>query len=64
MENVKQARDENGRYIGSFWKCDCGAEVWAYGSDTDCDRCGQMYNSFGQKLCAPEQWEEREDFDY
>ena len=41
--------------------CRCGCEVTLYGGyygTTECDRCGQWYNSCGEEILPPEMWEE------
>lgn len=43
-------------------KCVCGSEVrldadYAYHGAVQCEKCGQWYNLFGQKLIDPEYWE-------
>lgn len=40
-------------------RCKCGAEVYLvsnYYGATECD-CGRWYNSFGQELVPPENWD-------
>ena len=49
-------------------KCVCGCEVeldadFAYHGAVQCEKCGQWYNLFGQKLIDPEYWE-MDDDDY
>ena len=44
-------------YRSPFVVCHCGATVYLNG-DTQCDRCSQWYNAFGQELKDPEFWEE------
>ena len=49
-------------------KCSCGREVeldadFAYHGAVQCEKCGQWYNLFGQKLLNPEYWEEDDDDD-
>ena len=49
-------------------KCSCGCEVeldadFAYHGAVQCEKCGQWYNLFGQKLVSPEYWEEDDDDD-
>jgi hypothetical protein len=44
-------------------KCHCGCEVeldadFAYHGAVQCEKCGQWYNLFGQKLVDPKYWEE------
>jgi hypothetical protein len=44
-------------------KCHCGCEVeldadFAYHGAVQCEKCGQWYNLFGQKLINPEYWED------
>ena len=48
--------------------CCCGAEVeldadFSYHGAVRCEKCGQWYNLFGQKLVDPEYWE-MDDDDY
>lgn len=48
--------------------CHCGTAValdadFAYHSAVQCEKCGQWYNLFGQKLVDPEYWEEDDDDD-
>lgn len=49
-------------------KCHCGCEVeldadYSWHGAVRCEKCGQWYNIFGQKLIDPEYWEE-DDGDY
>ncbi len=37
-------------------KCDCGETVILDSFTCECEKCGQLYNSSGQKLAPPEQW--------
>jgi hypothetical protein len=49
-----------GRIIMRQWRCDnCyhAVEAWL-GHDTACDRCGQLYNAFGQRLAERSTWDE------
>lgn len=44
-------------------KCVCGCEVeldadFSYHGAVRCEKCGQWYNIFGQKLVDPEYWED------
>ncbi len=46
--------------------CHCGAEVeldadYSYHGAVRCEKCGQWYNIFGQKLIDPEYWEDDDD---
>lgn len=54
--------DEQGRKIGAQWKCHCGYRIEAFGYDVDCDKCGQLYNAFGQALKPQSQWGEGHDY--
>jgi len=56
--NFKRLEDDNGRYAGVEFDCDCGARLYAYGGDTDCDHCGALFNASGQRLVDPSLWEE------
>jgi len=38
-------------------QCDCGQQVAIYSDGTSCDRCETTYNSFGQRLAPPQQWQ-------
>lgn len=41
--------------------CDCGNEVELYNEymgACQCEKCGQWYNLFGQKLMPPSMWED------
>ena len=43
-----------GRHAWHYWepaiaKCKCGAKIHLDG-DTDCEKCGRLYNTFGQEL--------------
>ena len=47
-------------------RCACGSEVdldadFSYHGAVRCEKCGQWYNIFGQKLVDPEYWEEDDD---
>ena len=49
-------------------KCHCGCEVeldagYSWHGAVRCEKCGQWYNLFGQKLIDPEYWE-LDDDDY
>ena len=35
--------------------CDCGSAFILW-NDTACEKCGQWYNTCGQRLAPPEQW--------
>jgi uncharacterized protein (DUF983 family) len=63
---LTRLEDEQGRFIGSEWKClspNCRELVTAFaGSDTSCNGCGQEYNSFGQQLAPRSHWQEAEDY--
>lgn len=37
--------------------CGCGEYICLEG-DTQCQKCGQWYNAFGQRLVPPSQWED------
>lgn len=43
--------------------CHCGNEVYLYdefeSSTTQCEKCGQWYNSFGEKILSPEEQQEK-----
>lgn len=48
MNNVIARDKETGKI--EVIRCHCGARVELDNHDTDCDRCGQPYNCFGQAL--------------
>jgi hypothetical protein len=48
---------ESTRRVKAFY-CHCGRRVELEGSDTQCQKCGQWYNSFGQRLKDPSEWTE------
>lgn len=58
MNQVKHLENESGRIYGTEFKCRCGCVVTSYLADTECENCGQLYNSFGQALNHPSQWSE------
>ena len=39
-------------------RCYCGAHITLDG-DSECERCGRLYNSAGQELMPPRSWQER-----
>lgn len=45
--------------VPGILQCDCGAkhEIWDH-HDITCERCGESYNSAGQKLAPRSQWGE------
>lgn len=48
-------------YDNAHGTCDCGNEVELfneYCGACQCEKCGQWYNLFGQKLLPPTMWEE------
>ena len=48
-------------YDNAHGTCDCGNEVELYNEycgACQCEKCGQWYNLFGQKLLPPTMWEE------
>ena len=43
----------------SFIVCDCGTKVYLSNPMTNyCSGCDRLYNSFGQELAPPEEWDE------
>ena len=44
--------------------CDCGEEMALYDDINECERCGQLWNGFGQRLRPMDEWEEPWDDDY
>lgn len=40
--------------------CHCGCVVWLSGFTNECDKCGQLYNAFGQELSSPSNWDEED----
>lgn len=47
-------------YDNAHGTCDCGNEVELYDEyrgACQCEKCGQWYNLFGQKLLPPTMWE-------
>lgn len=51
------ARQQTEDRTMSTVKCSCGETVYLDG-DTCCDRCGRLYNGWGQRLCDPRYWGE------
>lgn len=63
MSNCQTVTDDDGNYIGQRFKCRCGSWLESYmGHDTDCSRCGRLFNSVGQELNHPNQWSENHDY--
>lgn len=51
---VEDTVDADGYIVNGYnaWKCDCGKEVRSYRgqANVDCHKCGNCFNTFGQKL--------------
>jgi hypothetical protein len=49
---LKKHRNDEGKLLYREMRCDCGAvvHVSAYTDISECDRCGRVYNTFGQEL--------------
>ena len=45
-------------YISKFITCDCGSTVYLGRFTCECENCGRLYNSFGQELAPPDEWDE------
>ena len=55
--------DESGMVVGREWRCACRNKVESYmGHDVECNRCGQLYNAYGQRLKPQSQWGEGHDY--
>lgn len=54
ITRVEDTTDADGYIIPGYiaWQCDCGTEIRRYRgqSDQSCGKCGQWYNSGGQRL--------------
>jgi hypothetical protein len=48
--------------VPAVGKCLCGRTMECYSGDNQCE-CGRWYNSSGQELRDPDQWEEPIDED-
>lgn len=58
MTDSQIVTDDQGNYIGRRFKCSCSAWLESYlGHDIGCDRCGRLFNSVGQELQNPANWE-------
>lgn len=44
-------------------RCSCGNTVSLDDGDAECEKCGQWYNSFGQRLKDPSQWSGVRDYE-
>ena len=49
--------DRHAWWEPSVARCYCGAHITLDG-DSECERCGRLYNSAGQELMPPRAWEE------
>lgn len=47
-------------YRSRFLTCVCGATVYCDDFTNQCDKCGAFYNTFGQRLANPSDWDEEE----
>lgn len=50
-------------YRDRFLICECGKIVYLQEFTNECE-CGKLYNSFGQELAAPDEWDEEERYEY
>ncbi len=50
------------RRVKTFY-CHCGRRVELEGRDVECEKCGQWYNAFGQKLKDPSKWSGARDYE-
>lgn len=41
----------------NFITCDCGTTVYLDRFTNQCDGCEKLYNSFGQELAPPDEWD-------
>lgn len=47
-------------FNSSFITCDCRTTVYVDRFTNICDGCGKLYNSSGQELAPPDQWDEED----
>ena len=45
-------------YISKFITCDCGSTVYLGRFTCECENCGKLYNSLGQELAPPDEWDD------
>lgn len=65
QESVPRAESKTGNFEPAVMLCFCGESLELADSLTNyCDECGRAYNSSGQSLRPPDEWEERYDDDY
>lgn len=59
---VIQSYEEAGMIVVEFLngECYCGGTVQLLFDTNECFNCGRLYNSVGQQLRPPEEWEEDE----
>ena len=50
----------NDIYNAFFVTCDCGEKVFVDRFTNECWNCGRLYNSSGQELAPPDQWDEED----
>lgn len=41
-------------------ECTCGKHIYLYSFTNECDKCGRLYNNFGQELAPANEWEEQD----
>lgn len=60
--NGYECPDCGSTHVGRFEgvTCHCGCIVWLSSFTNECDKCGQLYNAFGQELAPPNQWDEED----
>lgn len=47
-------------YRDRFITCDCGETVYCNCFTNECEKCGALYNGFGERLASPRNWDDED----
>lgn len=47
-------------FRSAFVRCKCGEKVYVNRFTNQCPKCGKLYNSFGEQLADPSEWDEED----
>lgn len=50
-------------YRSRFITCQCDNTVYCDNFTNMCDKCGALYNAFGERLASPDQWDDEERYE-